>query len=215
MSDETQPLLGAVPTADGTALAAGTTASAVATAVQPHGDDNDDDECHHHHRYYRYYRRLSRLSNRQLATLLSTLSIFLAELALNTMMPAISSMIEDILCREFFGDSGIANDPRCKADAVQRRLAAIRGWQTAAECIPCTALSPRLPVALCFLSLTNAQPSSSRSRTASWPTRLGANPSSYSPLGAWSCSWAGTWSSVCSPPPTIPAAFLSLYCPLC
>ncbi|EFX02009.1 major facilitator superfamily transporter [Grosmannia clavigera kw1407] len=108
-TDETAPLLG-------------TAEDARATAAIP-SDKDDDKGC-----------RLPRLTTRQLATLLTALAIFLAELTFNTMMPAINSMIEEILCRQLYGDSNTTGD--CKGDDVQRRLAAMRGWQTAGECIP-------------------------------------------------------------------------------
>lgn len=90
-------------------------------------DGQDGRHCHH---------RLLPLSRRQFVTILAYVFMFTVRLSSNILAPAFNSMLEDVLCREQFGSSMLANDPRCKADEVQRRLAAVRGWQTSLDCLP-------------------------------------------------------------------------------
>ncbi|KAL1894895.1 hypothetical protein Sste5346_005582 [Sporothrix stenoceras] len=84
------------------------------------------------------------LTTAEQVILVNFISIFIVELALGTANPAISSMIETIVCRQRYGDtllishggSGSAIDPRCKLPDIQGRLSQLLGWQTAFECIP-------------------------------------------------------------------------------
>ncbi|CAK7235747.1 hypothetical protein SCUCBS95973_009371 [Sporothrix curviconia] len=91
--------------------------------------------------------RAANLSTAERAVIVTFASIFLAEIALGTATPAISSMLESIVCRQRYGDailishgthggSGSAIDPRCKASDVQGRLSHVLGWQAAFECLP-------------------------------------------------------------------------------
>jgi len=77
---------------------------------------------------------------RQNTTVLAFAAIFLFELAIGVMTPATNSMMETIICRNFYSFVGdplsLAEDPRCKAPEVQGRLAMLRGWQLTIECIP-------------------------------------------------------------------------------
>lgn len=88
--------------------------------------------------------RAVHLTTAEQVVLVTFVCIFIVELALGTANPAISSMIEAIVCRQRYGDtilishggSGSATDPRCKAPEIQGRLSTLLGWQTAFECIP-------------------------------------------------------------------------------
>lgn len=88
--------------------------------------------------------RAVNLTTAEQVILVNFVSIFIVELALGTANPAVSSMIETIVCRQRYGDnllishggSGSAIDPRCKAPDIQGRLSQLLGLQTAFECIP-------------------------------------------------------------------------------
>ncbi|KJR86145.1 MFS transporter [Sporothrix schenckii 1099-18] len=129
--DEQMPLLGAgsrrVPPADAAAAPSHQTASSSPAAC-----------------LQRLAHRVVRLTIAERVVLVDFVFIFIVQLGAGTAIPAISSMIEAIICRQRFGDtlvvgpggSGRATDPRCKAPDIQGRLSQVLGWQTALECIP-------------------------------------------------------------------------------
>ncbi|CAK7203641.1 hypothetical protein SEUCBS139899_006379 [Sporothrix eucalyptigena] len=86
--------------------------------------------------------RAAHLTTAERAVLVTFASIFVVEIALGTSTPAVSSMIESIVCRQRYGDTvlvghgGSAIDPRCKAPDVQGRLSRVLGWQASFECLP-------------------------------------------------------------------------------
>ena len=77
---------------------------------------------------------------RQNTTILAFVAIFLFELGIGTMTPAINSVMEDIICRDYYSIAGnplsLSGDPRCKVSEIQGKLAMLRGWQTTFDCIP-------------------------------------------------------------------------------
>ncbi|CAK7215197.1 hypothetical protein SBRCBS47491_002401 [Sporothrix bragantina] len=96
--------------------------------------------------------RAANLTTAERVVIVTFASIFIVEIALGTSNPAVSSMIESIVCRQRYGDtvlishgtyggSGSAIDPRCKAPDVQGRLSQVLGWQASFECLPNILLS--------------------------------------------------------------------------
>ncbi len=67
--------------------------------------------------------------------------LFLLELGAGSVTPPINEIIEDVLCRKYHPDlygAFASGDPEsiCKGKDVQRKLAMIRGWAAAFDCIP-------------------------------------------------------------------------------
>lgn len=78
--------------------------------------------------------------DRQNVVVLVITTIFLAELGVAILIPALNSMLEDMVCQGYVPrlstGASLADDPRCKVPQVQTRLAMLRGWQATLECIP-------------------------------------------------------------------------------
>ncbi len=74
---------------------------------------------------------------RQSVTILCAICMFLVEVGVTVMLPAVNNKIEDIICRDVFPDLAVVGDAGCASEVVQGRLAMIRGWQTTFDCIPC------------------------------------------------------------------------------
>ena len=77
---------------------------------------------------------------RQNVTVLAFAAIFVFEMGQGIMTPATSSMMEAILCRDFYSVVGdplsLADDARCKVPEIQGKLAVLLGWQSTFEGIP-------------------------------------------------------------------------------
>ena len=80
-----------------------------------------------------YYRRK--------ITLLCILIVFVFETGAGLLQPALNAVVEERICHEMYPAMGNALKPshieiNCKLSEVQAKLAMLRGWQTALDCIP-------------------------------------------------------------------------------
>lgn len=76
---------------------------------------------------------------RQNLTILIFAFVFIGNMAYGVCLAPTTALMENIICRSHYPDVTadiMAGDPRCKEEAIQGSLAAIRGWATTFDCIP-------------------------------------------------------------------------------